>query len=121
MQNSTNVNEPSLLLTPCQVPIHYSTGQRHPTNAATNTHLWLATFFDVIGDRLPDGTIHLPISLTWREVHSMCSNAHPSHVPILTYSSMLTHIHTLFPHVKLPKHSCLGKCSVCIKFAQQCL
>ncbi len=92
------------------VPIHYSTGQHHPTNAATNTHLWLATFFDVIGDHLPDGTIHLPISLTWREVHSMCSNAHPTSIPILTYSSMLTHINTHFAYVKLPKNSHLGKC-----------
>jgi hypothetical protein len=40
------------------------------------------------GDCLPNGTIHLPISLTWHEVHSMCSNAHPPAIPILTYSSM---------------------------------
>ena len=104
-----------------QVPIHYSTRQQRPTNASTNTHLWLATFFDVIGDHLPDGTIHLPISLTWQEVHSMCSNAHPPSIPILTYSSMLTHIDTYFSYVKLPKNSCLGKCSTCIEFGQQCL
>ena len=82
-----------------RVPIHSSTGQWRPMNASTNTHLWLATFFDVIGDCLPDGTIHLPISLTWQEVHSMCSNAHPPSIPILTYSSMLTHIDTYFSYV----------------------
>jgi hypothetical protein len=37
--------------------------------STTNTHLWLATFFDVICDCLPGGTIHLPISLTWHEVY----------------------------------------------------
>jgi hypothetical protein len=32
---------------------------------------------------------------------------------------MLTHIDTYFSYVKLPKNSCLGKCSTCIEFAQQ--
>jgi hypothetical protein len=75
----------------------------------------------VIGDHLPDATIHLPISLTWQEVHSMCANAHPSTVPVLTYSAMLKHIASHFAYVKLPKNSCLGKCSACMDFAQQCL
>jgi hypothetical protein len=48
-----------------RVPIHNTTGQQRPSNATSNTHLWLTTFFDVIGDHLPDATIHLPISLTW--------------------------------------------------------
>ncbi|KIC70665.1 hypothetical protein DB44_GU00010 [Candidatus Protochlamydia amoebophila] len=102
-----------------RVPIHNTTGQQQPSNATSNTHLWLTTFFDVIGDRLPDATIHLPISLTWREVHSMCANAHPSTVPVLTYSAMLKHIASHFGYVKLPKNSRLGKCSACIDFAQQ--
>jgi hypothetical protein len=68
------------------VPIHNTTGQQRPSNATSNTHLWLTTFFDVIGDHLPDATIHLPISLTWQ---AMCANAHPSTVPVLTYSAML--------------------------------
>jgi hypothetical protein len=81
------------------VPIHNTTGQQCPSNATSNTHLWLTTFFDVIGDRLPDATIHLPISLTWREVHSMCANAHPSTVPVLTYSAMLKHIASHFAYL----------------------
>lgn len=63
--------------------------------------------------------IHLPISLTWREVHALCTNAHPLTTPILTYSAMRTHIKSHFSYVKLPKNSCLGKCSACIDFAQQ--
>jgi len=73
----------------------------------------------VIGDRLPEATFPVPISLTWRDVHSMCATAHPPTVPVLTYSAMLKHLASHFAFVKLPKNSRLGKCSVCIKFAQQ--
>ena len=80
---------------------------------------WLATFIEGSSDHLTDGTIQLPISLTWHEVHSMCINAHPASTPILTYSSLLKHIDSVFSHVKLPKRTLALASSACIQFAQQ--
>jgi hypothetical protein len=76
-------------------------------------------FFEIVGDCLPDGTIHMPISLTWLEIHALCTNAHLDSIPLLSYSAMLQHLASHFPHVKLPKNSRLGKCCACIEFAQQ--
>ncbi len=58
-------------------------GKSQPTQPPT----LICGLQDVIGDHLPDGTIHLPF--------------------------------LFFSNVKLPKNSCLGKCSACIQFAQQ--
>ena len=46
------------------VAIHGCQGTPSPSLAHENSHCWLATFFDIVGDHLPDGTIHLPVAMT---------------------------------------------------------
>ncbi len=61
--------------------------------AHENSHCWLATFFDIVGDHLPDGTIHLPVAMTWHDVHAICEANHPPTTPLLTYSFIQLHLH----------------------------
>jgi hypothetical protein len=59
------------------------------------------TAWAIIGDILPDGTIHLPISMTWQEVHQLCCNAHVASTCILTYSAMMRHLVTPVHHFNI--------------------
>ncbi len=100
------------------VAIHAGHGTLSPSTAKDNSHCWLATFFDIIGDCLPDGTLHLPVAMTWHDVHAICEANHPPSTPLLTYSALVHHISTHFPHVHLPHAPRLGKCTVCLEFQQ---
>jgi hypothetical protein len=72
-----------------------------------------------VADKLPDGSLHLPVSMTWKDVHAICEANHTPTTPLLTYSALVFHISTHFTHVHLLHAPRLGKCTTCIEPKQQ--
>ncbi|MHB1800017.1 MAG: hypothetical protein ACYCUI_17315 [Vulcanimicrobiaceae bacterium] len=104
-------------ITSTSIPIHGNKGLVRPSAEQQHSCLWLSLFVESIGDRHPtNGSIHLPISLTKKDIHSLMieQEADISH---LSYSAFCEMWKTYFSHVKQPQGCHLGKCLECISLA----
>src|SRR6201999_2514510 len=50
---------------------HCSGGLVRLSSVLEHTIAWLSLFFETVGDKMPDGTLHMPILLRWMEVHAV--------------------------------------------------
>ena len=48
---------------------HRGGGQVHCTIRLQKATAWLSRFFEVVGDKMPDGSIHMPFLLKWTHLH----------------------------------------------------
>lgn len=104
-------------ITSTSIPIHGNKDLVRPSAEQQHSRLWLSLFVESIGDRHPtNGSIHLPISLTKKDIHSLMieQEADISH---LSYSAFCEMWKTYFSHVKQPQGCHLGKCLECISLA----
>jgi hypothetical protein len=101
-----------------RIHIHGNAGRRTYTIATANAHCWLDTFFTAVGDLMPNGEIHLPIIVTWKELHGQMLQQLPDQ-PCLGYCAFRLHIKNHYQHVKLPRKTMLGRCITCISLTQQ--
>jgi len=52
-------------------PIHAAGGCVRSTKRLEESVAWLTIFFGVVGDKMPDGTVHMPILMRWTHVHGL--------------------------------------------------
>jgi hypothetical protein len=99
--------------------IHGLSGTKNPQQITLNAHVWLAGFFESIGDKMPQGQIHLPVSMSWTEVYKRFCSQQPVDVPLLGASTFHALIARSFSHVKCPRAGRLGKCMDCLAFNER--
>jgi hypothetical protein len=83
--------------------VHGLSGSKNPQQFTLNAHIWLAGFFESIGDKMPQGQIHLPVSMSWTEVFDRFCQQLPADVPHLAISTFHALIARSFSHVKCPR------------------
>lgn len=52
-------------------PTHARSGRIRSPKRLELSIAWLTIFFGLLGDKMPDGTIHMPVLLRWTHVHSL--------------------------------------------------
>lgn len=105
------------------IPIHgnslrLASAQGPPLRNKDCMILFLASFFDEIGDRMPnDMAIHVPMYMSITDLYALCiedlKSKRQSVDKLPSYATFLALMELHFKHVKFPKKTRLGQCDFC--------
>ena len=74
-----------------QMIVHGNLGQTRCSSLKLQTVTWLSSFLHSIGEKMPSGDWHIPMFLSWGEVHAVyCQEVVPKHYGRTAFKACLT-------------------------------